>query len=75
MAYHEFPCYAPYRATGCDKSGNKMWYMKPGKHPVPETVLCQDTKLPCVLLDGKEFPMPVSLQVQSLSHVQLFATP
>ena len=51
VAFHEFPCY----------QANKVWYIKPGKLPVPGTVLSQDTKLACVLLDGKELAVLVPL--------------
>ena len=56
----ELSCYASYRIIGCEQSGN-VWYTKPGKPLLPGTVLSQDTKLACILLDAKELPMLVPL--------------
>ena len=42
--------------------GVKVWYTKPGKDPIPATVLHQDNYLACILPDGQDFSMLVTLK-------------
>ena len=63
-----WPVHAPPVALYIDPSvtpmgkGVKVWYTRPGRDPLPATVLSQDHSLACILPDGQDLPMLVLLK-------------
>ena len=63
-----WPVHAPPLALCIDPSvtpmgkGVKVWYTRSGRDPLPATVLSQDHSLACILPDGQDLPMLLSLK-------------
>ena len=63
-----WPVHAPPVALYIDPSvtptgkGVKVWRTSPGRAPLPATVLSQEHSLACILPDGQDLPMLVTLK-------------
>ena len=63
-----WPVHVPPIALTTDPSvtrtgrGMKVWCTRPGRDPIPATVLSQDHSLAWILPDGKDLPVLVSLK-------------
>ena len=48
----------------------KVWYSRPGRPPLPATVLSIDQKLFCILPEGHDLPLLVPITALSALRVQ-----